>query len=63
MIEHFEADPRLGAAGFTVHLPDGRLEGGALPGVFLGCGVGFRAEALRGAGGLDPSLFMQAEGV
>lgn len=61
MIERFDANSRLGAAGFTVHLPDGRLEGGALPGVFLGCGVGFRAEALRGAGGLDATFFMQAE--
>ncbi len=61
MIERFEADPKLGAAGFVVHLPDGRLEGGALPDVFVGCGVGFRAEALRQAGGLDPSFFMQAE--
>ena len=61
MIDHFEADSRLGAAGFTVHLPDGRLEGGALPDVFVGCGVGFRAEALRAVGGLDPTFFMQAE--
>lgn len=61
MLERFEADPKLGAAGFVVHLPDGRLEGGALPDVFVGCGVGFRAEALRQAGGLDPSFFMQAE--
>ncbi len=61
MIEHFAADARLGAAGFTVHLPDGRREGGALPGVFLGCGVGFRAVALRAGGGLDPWFFMQAE--
>ena len=61
MIDHFESDPRLGAAGFTVHLPDGRLEGGALPGVFVGCGVGFRTEALRAVGGLDPTFFMQAE--
>ncbi len=61
MIERFEADPKLGAAGFVVHLPDGRQEGGALPDVFLGCGVGFRAQALRQAGGLDRSFFMQAE--
>ena len=61
MIEHFEQAPRLGAAGFTVHLPNGELEGAALPNVFVGCGVGFRAEALRQAGGLDPSFFMQAE--
>ncbi len=61
MIEHFERDAGLGAAGFTVHLPDGRMEGGALPDVFVGCGVGFRAEALRRAGGVDRSFFMQAE--
>ncbi len=61
MISHFEDDPQLGAAGFTIHLPDGRMEGGALPDVFVGCGVGFRAEALRGVGGLDRSFFMQAE--
>ena len=61
LIERFENEPDLGAAGFTVHLPDGRKEGGALPGVFVGCGVGLRMEALRGVGGLDRSFFMQAE--
>jgi len=61
MVERFEADPQLGAAGFTVHLPNGEREGSALPGVFVGCGVGFRAAALRGVGGLDRTFFMQAE--
>ena len=61
MIEHFQGDPELGAAGFTVHLPGGEKEGGALPGVFVGCGVGFRADALRRCGGLDGTFFMQAE--
>ena len=61
MVTHFEHDPGLGAAGFVVHLPDGREEGSALTDVFLGCGVGFRAEALWAAGGLDRSFFMQAE--
>ncbi len=61
MIERFEADARLGAAGFTVHLPNGQREGAALPGVFVGCGVGLRLEALREVGGLDRSFFMQAE--
>lgn len=61
MIEHFGRDSRLGAAGFTVHLPDGRLEGGALPDVFVGCGVGLRRDALHQAGGIDASFFMQAE--
>jgi len=61
MIEHFDDDPRLGAAGFHVHLPDGRGECSALPSVFIGCGVGLRAMALREVGGLDVSLFMQAE--
>ncbi|RJP36307.1 MAG: glycosyltransferase family 2 protein [Phycisphaerales bacterium] len=61
MIHHFERDPRLGAAGFTVSLPDGSEECSALPHVFVGCGVGLRARALRSAGGLDPTFFMQAE--
>ncbi len=61
MLEHFRANPRLAQAGYTVHLPDGRLEGGALPGVYVGCGVGFRRDALRAVGNLDRTLFMQAE--
>jgi len=61
MVEHFQADPLLGAAGFRVHLPDGSQESCALPDVFVGCGVGFRAEALRGVGGPDADLFMAAE--
>lgn len=61
MMARFEEEPRLGAAGFTVHLPSGAKEASALPGVSVGAGVGFRAEALRGIGGLDRSFFMQAE--
>ncbi len=61
MIERFEDDATLAAAGFTVHLPSGRLEGSALPGVFVGCGVGLRTEAYRAVGGLDRTFFMQAE--
>lgn len=61
MVERFERNSSLAAAGFTVHLPDGRRECGALPGVFVGCGVGLRAEAVRAVGGLDQSFFMQAE--
>ena len=61
MIAHFEADPSLGAAGFTVHLSDGSQECSALPHVFVGCGVGLRASALQEVGGLDLSFFMQAE--
>lgn len=61
MVEHFEADQRLGAAGFNVYLPDGRRECSAFPDVFIGCGVGLRASALRAVGGLDVKLFMQAE--
>jgi len=61
MVEHFDHDPHLGAAGFRVHLPDGGEESGALPGVFVGCGVGFRTDALHAVGGLDLDLFMQAE--
>jgi GT2 family glycosyltransferase len=61
MLRHFDADPRLGAAGFTVHLQDGSQECSALPHVFVGCGVGLRATALHAVGGLDASFFMQAE--
>ena len=58
---YFSARPRLAAAGFVVHLPDGRLESCALPRVFVGCGVALRREALRQAGNLDLDLFMIAE--
>lgn len=58
---HFDDQPTLGAAGFTVHLPDGSQECSALPHVFVGCGVGLRAAALREVGGLDDTFFMQAE--
>ncbi len=61
MIRHFEQQSSLAAAGFVVFLPNGQREGGALPDVFVGCGVGFRATALREVGGLDASFFMQAE--
>jgi GT2 family glycosyltransferase len=61
MIERFQADPRLGAAVFTVTLPDGSEECSAYPDVFIGCGTGFRREALREVGGLPEDYFMQAE--
>jgi len=61
MIQVFEQNKRLGAAGYTIHLADGRKEGAALPDVFVGCGVGLRAAALHAVGGLDRSFFMQAE--
>ncbi len=61
MIDHFESDDGLAAAGFRVHLPSGCEEASALPGVFVGCGVGLRTDALRSVGGLDRSFFMQAE--
>lgn len=61
MLEHFADQPRLGAASFRVFLPDGREECSAFPDVFIGCGVGFRARALREVGGLDRTLFMAAE--
>jgi len=61
MIRHFEHESSLAAAGFKVHLPNGVREGAALPHVFVGCGVGFRSDALRAVGGLDLSFFMQAE--
>ncbi|MGD0463001.1 MAG: glycosyltransferase [Tepidisphaeraceae bacterium] len=61
MLKHFDGDPRLGAAVFDVVLPDGSHECSAYPGVFIGCGTGFRREALAEAGGLPDDFFMQAE--
>lgn len=61
MVEHFQNNPNLGAATFTVTLPDGSRECSAYPDVFIGCGVGFRREALRHVGGLPEDFFMQAE--
>src|SRR5687767_2592086 len=61
MMQHFDADPALGAAVFTVTLPDGSRECSAYPNVFIGCGTGFRRRALRQVGGLPPDFFMQAE--
>ena len=61
MMRHFEADPKLGAATFTITLPDGSNECSAYPDVFIGCGVGLRRKALRHVGGLPNDFFMQAE--
>lgn len=61
MVDRFTEQPGLGAAGFVVHRPGGAFDCGALPGVFVGCGVGLRRAALRQVGGLDRTLFMQAE--
>ena len=61
MLAHFRADPLLGAAVFTVTLPDGSRECSAYPDVCIGCGTGFRREALARAGGLPEDFFMGAE--
>lgn len=61
MISHFERAPYLGAAVFTITLPDGSRECSAYPNVCIGCGTGFRREALRQVGGLPEDFFMQAE--
>jgi Glycosyl transferase family group 2 len=44
-----------------VVLPDGSHECSAFPDVFIGCGTGFRREALADSGGLPDDFFMQAE--
>ncbi len=61
MMKHFDADPKLGAAVFTITLPDGSRECSAYPNVFIGCGTGFRRHALEQSGGLPEDFFMQAE--
>jgi GT2 family glycosyltransferase len=61
MIEHFEADDRLGAASFNVTMSDGQGECSAYPDVFIGCGAGFRREVFRQVGGLPEDFFIGAE--
>jgi GT2 family glycosyltransferase len=61
MIQHFRADPKLGAAVFDIVLPDGSHECSAYPTVFIGCGTGFRRAALEEVGGLPTDYFMAAE--
>lgn len=61
MIRHFQRRPRLGAASFTVTLPNGARECSAYPDVFIGCGVGLRRAAIEEVGRLPDDFFMQAE--
>jgi hypothetical protein len=61
MIGHFERNPRLGAAVFTITLPNGSRECSAYPNVCIGCGTGFRRQALLDVGGLPEDFFMAAE--
>ena len=61
MIEHFAADEQLGAAVFTVMLPDKSQECSAYPEVCIGCGTGFRRTALLEVGGLPEDFFMAGE--
>jgi GT2 family glycosyltransferase len=61
MLGHFGTDPLLGAAVFTITLPDGSRECSAYPDVCIGCGTGFRREALLRVGGLPEDFFMGAE--
>lgn len=61
MLEHFARDEALGAAVFTITLPDGSQECSAYPNVCIGCGTGFRRRALVDAGGLPTDFFMAAE--
>lgn len=61
MIRHFEQQPSLGAATFTITLPNGSQECSAYPNVCIGCGTGFRKAALDEVGGLPDDFFMAAE--
>lgn len=61
MIDHFRSDPHMGAAVFTITLPDGSRECSAYPDVCIGCGTGFRRDALHQVGGLPADFFMAAE--
>ena len=61
LVGHFAADDRLGAAVFTVTLPDASQECSAYPNVAIGCGTAFRRAALADVGGLPVDFFMAAE--
>ena len=63
MIRIFSGRSEVGLAiVFDVVLPDGSHECKRLyPKVFIGCGTGFRRDALADAGGLPENYFMQAE--
>ncbi len=61
LVKKFDEHPALGAAVFTITLPDGSRECSAYPDIFIGCGVAFRRRALQQAGGLPKDFFMQAE--
>jgi GT2 family glycosyltransferase len=61
MVEYFLCCKNLGALVFDVVLMDGSRECSAYPTVFIGCGVGFRHEALAQVGGLPDDFFYQAE--
>jgi GT2 family glycosyltransferase len=61
MVQYFLCDQNLGALVFDVVLRDGSRECSAYPTVFIGCGVGFRREALAQVGGLPDDFFYQAE--
>ncbi len=61
MIGDFVRDDSLGAAVFTITLPDGSRECSAYPDVCIGCGTGFRRSALMAVGGLPDDFFMAAE--
>ena len=53
MVRHFEEEPSLGAAAFRTVLTteSGKDETGGSHNVFIGCGCGFRRDALAEAGG------------
>ena len=60
MIETFEDDSQLAAAGFVVHLPDGSEECSAFPNVLIVCGAGLRRSAPWHGGRRDVALCMHA---
>jgi hypothetical protein len=61
MVRAFREDPRLGALGFRVLLPGGEEETAGAWYAFIGCGVGFRTEALRRAGGYPKGYVFYVE--
>lgn len=61
MVDHFDAEPGLGAAVFDVRRTDGSPECSTFPAVTVGCGTAFRRDALREVGGLPDDFVVGAE--
>ncbi len=56
-----QVDPKIGAVGGEIFLPDGSHEAGGLPEVVVGCGCAIRRDAFLEVGGYDANFGYYAE--